>query len=45
MQEIANQRRTTDDEPSGGSSDEPRAETAAPAVARLLANPRRTRRA
>jgi hypothetical protein len=44
MDDTMNQHRTTE-ERSGGSADEPRVEAAARAVARLLANPRRTRRA
>lgn len=39
-----NQHRTPE-ERSGGSADEPRVEITARTVARLLANPRRTRRA
>ena len=43
MEETTNQHRPTEGT-SDGSGDEPRAEAAARAVARMLANPRRTRR-
>ncbi|WP_255411525.1 hypothetical protein [Blastococcus sp. TF02-8] len=43
MEDTAEQHRNTQD-PSHGQSEEPRAEAAARAVARMLANPRRTRR-
>ena len=43
MEKNANQHRATQ-ESSGGTTDEPRVEAAARAVAQMLANPRRTRR-
>jgi hypothetical protein len=43
MEESENEHRISQ-EPSGGSQEEHRVEAAARAVARLLANPRRTRR-
>ncbi|MDK3255499.1 hypothetical protein [Blastococcus capsensis] len=43
MEETGKQRQATD-ESSNGSREEPTAEAAVRAVARLLANPRRTRR-